>query len=448
MVDRMTDFDLLREYAERHSEAAFAALVERHVGLVYSAALRQLGNAGQAEEATQVAFIILARKARHLRPGTNLTGWLYRAAHFAAKGIIRTEQRRKLREEKAAQMHTTATEESAWEQIAPLLDGAMSQLGQKDREVMLLRFFENKSLAQVGLTLGMSEEAARKRVTRGLEKLRTLLLKRGGAFAGIVIAEVLAARSVHGAPAALASTVVAGVKGSTSASTLALADWVTKTMGLLRLKAAASFGGVLVLVGAATIAASHEKGKTEHFDAAAQFGQYLNPSGPWSYGWSEKAEGELHLYEGEDRKTSDGVLAWTRGGADPDVFINMTSQVQHPRGTITIKPKQLALHSGPGRVFSIVRWTAPRAGVCRVQGGFEGISGYKGAAPAKTDLMVRHRNLDLFSEVLNYDGKGNDAEFDLEPRVAAGETIDFLVGNRLDVPETSATALQVRITLR
>ena len=86
--------------------------------------------------------------------------------------------------------------------------------------------------------------------------------------------------------------------------------------------------------------------------------------------------------------------------------------------------------------------------MCRVEGGFEGISGFKGAAPAVTDVIIRHGNLDLFSEVLNYDAKGNRTDFDLKPKVAAGETIDFLVGNRLNVTETGAVALKVKITLR
>src|SRR5262245_45051654 len=124
-----TDLDLLREYAERHSEAAFTALVERHLGLIYSAALRQVRDPQLAEEVTQVTFMILARKARCLRPGTNLPGWLYCTAHFAANRILRTEYRRQQREQKAAQMNTISeepVEESVWEQIALFLDEAMA----------------------------------------------------------------------------------------------------------------------------------------------------------------------------------------------------------------------------------------------------------------------------------------------------------------------------------
>src|SRR5215831_10156110 len=108
MNDSMNDFELLREYVERHSESAFTALVERHVGLVYSAALRQVSDRHAAEEVTQATFIILARKAPKLRRGINLSGWLYRTAHFAAKGLLRAERRRRQREQKAVQMETAS----------------------------------------------------------------------------------------------------------------------------------------------------------------------------------------------------------------------------------------------------------------------------------------------------------------------------------------------------
>src|SRR5689334_20297923 len=106
----VTDLDLLREYARCGSEAAFTALVERHLRLVYSAALRQVGDKQLAEEVTQVTFIILARKAGSLRPETNVSGWLYRTAHFAANSVLRTEYRRQQRERKAAQMNVTSEE--------------------------------------------------------------------------------------------------------------------------------------------------------------------------------------------------------------------------------------------------------------------------------------------------------------------------------------------------
>ena len=123
------DIQLLREYADSRSEAAFAELVQRHVGLVYSAAARQVHDTGLAEDVTQAVFILLARKARSLRRGTRLSGWLYRTARFAASSALRTESRRKKTERESAQMETNSAEQGVWEQLAPFLDEAMAKLG-------------------------------------------------------------------------------------------------------------------------------------------------------------------------------------------------------------------------------------------------------------------------------------------------------------------------------
>jgi RNA polymerase sigma factor (sigma-70 family) len=144
----LTDSYLLREYVSRQSEEAFTALVERHVPLIYSAALRQVGDKQLAEEVTQIVFLILARKARTLRKGTIISGWLYRTARFAAADALKKQFRRQKREQEAVQMQSTLENHAAWEEIAPLLDEAMARLGNTDRDAVLLRFFENKSLAE------------------------------------------------------------------------------------------------------------------------------------------------------------------------------------------------------------------------------------------------------------------------------------------------------------
>ena len=132
---------LLREFAEQHSDQAFAILVSRHINKVYSAALRQTRNPHHAEEITQAVFVVLARKARHLRDGTNLSGWLYHTTRLTTVTFIRSENRRARREHEAhMQTLSISPETEAWQQLAPLLDDAVASLGTTDRDAILLRF--------------------------------------------------------------------------------------------------------------------------------------------------------------------------------------------------------------------------------------------------------------------------------------------------------------------
>jgi RNA polymerase sigma factor (sigma-70 family) len=231
------DLKLLREFARDNSEEAFAALVSQHVNLVYSVALRQVRDAHKAEEITQAVFIILARKADSLGDKTILPGWLCRTARYASANAL-TIQRRRQRREQEAYMQSTLNEsehmhEDTWNQIAPLLDGAMEQLGQKDHDALVLRFFENKTFAEVGATLGASESAAKMRVNRALEKLRKFFTKRGVSSTTAIIAGTISANSVQAAPVALAKSVtaVAIAKGAAaSGSTLTLIKGALKIM--------------------------------------------------------------------------------------------------------------------------------------------------------------------------------------------------------------------------
>jgi len=163
----MDDKQLLRFYVENGSEAAFASLVERHLNLVYSAAMRQVRNPDMARDVVQQVFTDLARKAPFLPNRVIIAGWLHQATVFAAAGLIRTEMRRKAREQEAMQMLDTNSPDH-WNRLAPLLDAALDQLAARDRDVLLLRFFEGRSLRELGLVLGLGEEAARKRVSRAL----------------------------------------------------------------------------------------------------------------------------------------------------------------------------------------------------------------------------------------------------------------------------------------
>jgi len=251
------DLTLLREYAGRNSEEAFAALVSRHVNLVYSVALRQVRDPHLAEEITQAVFIILARKAGSLGPKTILSGWLCRAARYASANAL-TIQRRRQRREQEAHMQSILNEpasDETWTQIAPLLDGALEQLGQKDHDAVVLRFFEGRNFKEVGAALGASEDAAKMRVNRALEKLRRFFTKRGVSSATGIIAGAISTHSVQAAPVALAKSVtaVAIAKGAAaSGSTLTLIQGALKIMAWTKAKTTVVAGAVLILAAGTT----------------------------------------------------------------------------------------------------------------------------------------------------------------------------------------------------
>jgi len=236
-----TDMDLLRQYAAGNSDTTFAALVLRHVDLVYSAALRKTGNPHAAEEITQVVFIILAQKAGRILDKTILPGWLYQTARLTASSFLRRETRRVRREQEAymqTELDTIAPDET-WEQLAPLLEDAMGQLGDKDRAAVVLRFFGGKSFSEVASAAGVSENAAKKRVSHALEKLQRYFSKRGVSSTTAIIAGAISTHSVHAAPVTLAKTIsaIAVAKGAAaSGSTLTLIKGALKIMAWTKAK--------------------------------------------------------------------------------------------------------------------------------------------------------------------------------------------------------------------
>jgi RNA polymerase sigma factor (sigma-70 family) len=256
------DIALLREYVDHDSEEAFATLVTRHVNKVYSVALRHTRNPHQAEEITQAVFVILAKKSRHLGRGVVLSGWLYQTARLAAVTFIRSEIRRARREQEA-QMQTLSneTESDVWTQIGPLLDTAMAGLNEKDRHAVVLRYFDGMSLREVGAALGGSEDAAKMRVNRAVEKLRRFFSKRGVSSTTTIIAGAISANSVQAAPVALAKSVtaVAIAKGAAaSGSTITLIKGALKVMAWTKAKTAiVASVVVLAAAGTATVTVKH-----------------------------------------------------------------------------------------------------------------------------------------------------------------------------------------------
>ena len=253
------DMALVREYAASHSEPAFATLVESHIALVYSAALRQAGDDDLAQEITQAVFILLARKARSLGPGTILSAWLYRTTRFVAADALRTRSRRSKREMEAyMQSQVNESTEGVWKHLAPLLDEAMAGLGERDRSVLVLRFFEDKTVPEIASAMQLNEDAAQKRVTRALAKLHRHFARRGVSSTAAVMAGAMTAHSVQAAPVTLAKavTAVAITQGAAaSGSTLALINGALKIMAWTKAKAAmATVAGVLLVTGTTALA--------------------------------------------------------------------------------------------------------------------------------------------------------------------------------------------------
>ena len=214
------DHQLLAEYVAKRSDSAFGELVNRHIDLVFSAALRMTQNDRPlAQDVTQTVFADLARKAAQLPTNVVLPGWLYRHTCFTASKAIRTERRRQAREQIALEMNALENQpEAGWDQIAPQLEDAMNGLSDDDRDALVLRFFQRRDFRAVGATLGISEDAAQKRVTRALDKLRDVLGARGVGLAAVTLGAVLTAKSVTAAPVGLAATVTTiALAGATAA---------------------------------------------------------------------------------------------------------------------------------------------------------------------------------------------------------------------------------------
>src|SRR5438445_2213921 len=221
-----SDAQLLREYAEHGAEAAFAEIVARHTNLVYSAALRQVDSPDVAAEVAQSVFVGLARVAlslsRKLAESASLAGWLCRSARNISLNLRRDEFRRHSRERQAMDNLDSIPEATPeWERLRPVLDEAMSELSEPDYDALLMRFFKNQDLRSVGLALGVSDDAAQKRVSRALDKLRDLLSQRGIATPAVALSTVLSANTVQVAPAGLAITIstAAALAGTTLATT-------------------------------------------------------------------------------------------------------------------------------------------------------------------------------------------------------------------------------------
>lgn len=259
----MDDATLLRRYAQNRSESDFAELVRRHLNLVYSAALRQVnGDTHLAQDVAQLVFTDLARKAAALAGHRVLAGWLFTSTRYAAAKLVRGEQRRRVREQEAELMQPSDPSDSLdWERVRPVLDEALAELNEQDREAILLRYLEGRDFAQVGARLALSDNAARMRTDRAVDKLRGLLERRGVRSSAAALSLALANQAVVAAPAGLATTVTgAALAGAGTTATLTF-------MSLTKLQL--SFASAVVVTGAGIYAVQEHDNATLRDEPAA-----------------------------------------------------------------------------------------------------------------------------------------------------------------------------------
>jgi len=242
----LDDLEQLRQYAEHGSDDAFRVLVERHSGMVRGVALRIVRSEILADEITQAVFIILARKAARLSRSIVVAGWLHQTTRYVALETRRRERRRTDQEERMKQLENLEDGASVWRQIAPQLDEALGQLGQTDREAIVLRFLEQLSFAEVAQALRTTEAAAKMRVGRALDKLRRVLARRGAAVSAVALLGALTTHGASGAPAALAASASATALAPAATLAPSLTSLVKGTLSLMAWKKI-QIGGAIAL---------------------------------------------------------------------------------------------------------------------------------------------------------------------------------------------------------
>jgi RNA polymerase sigma factor (sigma-70 family) len=258
-----SDGDLLRQYARNGSEEAFAELVARHADWVYSAAARMLGDSHAAEDVTQTVFLLLWRQPNKAA-GKSLSGWLFQVMRYCVANAQRAENRRRKHETEAAKMVSEILEpdvDRLWDHLAPRLENLMGRLRLRHREVLLLRFYQGKSIAQIGDALNITEEAARKRVSTALDELRRLFGFGGEAVPAVAIGTLMLARATHAAPLPLVAAIRA-TGTAAPASVAGLADAVRRMILLAKIKFTAIilfFTAVLPVATVASLSLAFQK---------------------------------------------------------------------------------------------------------------------------------------------------------------------------------------------
>jgi RNA polymerase sigma factor (sigma-70 family) len=263
-VKSLTDPQLLNEYARQGSEDAFAELVHRHIDFIHSAAVRMVCDTQLAGDVTQGVFLALAQNASQLSDRAVLSGWLHRTTQNLAANAVRADVRRRAREQEAAAMNELLVPEpdAAWEDIAPRLDAALNELEEPDREALLLRYFEHKSAREMAPILGISDEAAQKRVNRAVERLRDLIAKRGVTVGAAGLLVLISTNAVQSAPAGLAAmTISTALSGTATFTSAVIATTKTIAMTTLQKTLVASLAAAFVAAIGAGLFQAHQNSR-------------------------------------------------------------------------------------------------------------------------------------------------------------------------------------------
>jgi RNA polymerase sigma factor (sigma-70 family) len=447
------DWELLRAYADDRSEAAFTKIVERHISFVYATALRQVRDVHLAEDVAQAVFIVLARKAPTMRKGVILSSWLFRTARFAASDALKREHRRMKRESAAAEVGLETPDENAeLQQVVPQLDEALASLDERDRRAVLLRFFEQKSLREVGEAFSIQEAAAKKRISRAVEKLRAFLVRRGIAVSGGALLAAIASETVRALPPGLAGQVIAngtGHSASVSASIATIVGAISRWMlyGKVKLVGLIALGVAAPLLVASMILQGDSASPTA-YDLTRDFLRQANPNGVWSYGAKTSVGSPLLLLSYHRRRAPE---SWEfRAGVWPAIYHNNSSDTLiRDRGQAVYPPGAVWLaagEDGTSRNFGVIRFTVPAGAGGKYRIESRARPGLVGPTSSDADFHVAWNGNELFgfdhpASATNWVGYTNTLA------LAAEDTVDLLVGRGPDGTQRgSVLIVEAKIT--
>jgi RNA polymerase sigma factor (sigma-70 family) len=260
------DLTLLRRYANENSAEAFATLVARHADFVFATALRHTRRRDSAEDVTQASFIVLARRARCVREGTSIRAFLHQTAIYGSKNVLRAQSRRRWHEQRAAETVRTEHTETIVDAdpAAVAIDGALLRLRQRDRQLLMLHYFDGFTLAEAAAKLAISHEAARKRLHRALGRLRSLLRREGVSLTEAAVPSALAAITSSAGAVKASSLASAAVAGGADGISFQLAHTMVQMMKITTVaKTTAAIAAIVLIAGGVTTVAVRQMNRSE-----------------------------------------------------------------------------------------------------------------------------------------------------------------------------------------